>query len=193
MHTHSEYIFFAWNDNSKYSWVSMYYTVRSNQNGWKATLWSKVRVFWHCINCFKSAANHFFTILCCRKNIDLSNEVLSILVSKGVDKLPDVKVWDLMNDLLRAHSNPNLLNKRVFECACKRFFIKPQTLTFGSLSALWDTRMLNASFERSIFFLQHKILKEWIVALFRWFMLCQTSLILLHKMAFQPYWLDVTV
>ena len=36
-------------------------------------------------------------------------------------------------------------------------------------------------------------LKEWFVALLRWFMQYQSSLILLHKMAFQPLWLDLTV
>ena len=75
----------------------------------------------------------------------------------------------------------------------QKILIKPQTLKPGNLSAPWDTRMLNTSFERSIFFLQHKILKEWFIALLRWFMQCQSSLILLHKVAFQPFWLDLTV
>ena len=42
-------------------------------------------------------------------------------------------------------------------------------------------------------FLQHMILNEWFAALLRWFMQCQSSLILLHKMAFQPFWLDISV
>ena len=53
--------------------------------------------------------------------------------------------------------------------------------------------MYSTSFERSTNFLQHKILKEWIKSLLKWFMLCQSSLILLHKTAFQPFWLPVTV
>ena len=73
------------------------------------------------------------------------------------------------------------------------FFIKPQLLTSGHLSAPWDTRMYSTSFERSTNFLQHKILKEWFAACLRWFMLCQSSLILLHKMVFQPFWLHLTV
>ena len=66
-------------------------------------------------------------------------------------------------------------------------------LTCGSLSAPWDTRMYSTSFERSTNFLQHKILKEWIAALLKWSMLCQSTFILLHKMAFQPFWLHLTV
>ena len=127
------------------------------------------------------------------KTYNLSNEVLSILVSQGADKLPDVKVWGLIKNLLRAHSNTDLLSKSMFECAHTRFFFKPQSLTSGSLSAPWDTRMYSTSFERSTNFLQYKILKEWIEALLKWFMLCQSSLISLHKMAFQPFWLPVTV
>ena len=92
--------------------------------------------------------------------------MLYILVSQGADKLPDVKLWGLKKNLVWANSNTtDLLSKSVFECARKRFFIKPQLLTSGSLSAPWDTRMLNTSFERSIFFLQHKILKRWFAAL----------------------------
>ena len=68
-----------------------------------------------------------------------------------------------------------------------------QTLTSGSLSSPWDKRMHSTSFERSTNFLQHKILTEWIEALLKWFMLCQSSLILLHKMAFQRFWLPITV
>ena len=68
-----------------------------------------------------------------------------------------------------------------------------RTLTSGNLSAPWHTRMHSTSFERSTFFLQHKISKQWIAALLRWFMLCQSSLILLHKVAFQPFWLLLTV
>ena len=94
---------------------------------------------------------------------------------------------------MRAHSNTDLLSKSMFECAHTRFFFKPQSLTSGSLSAPWDTRMYSTSFERSTNFLQYKILKEWIEALLKWFMLCQSSLISLHKMAFQPFWLPVTV
>ena len=167
--------------------------VRSNQNGWKATLWSKIRLLWHCINHLKSAINHSFKILCCRKKIDLSHEVLCILASQGADKLPDFKVWVLIKNLVWAHSNTDLLSKSMFECARKRFFIKSQTLTPGSLSAPWDTRMHSTSCERSTNFLQHKILKEWIATLLRWFLLRQSTLILLHKMAFQPFWLDLTV
>ena len=95
--------------------------------------------------------------------------------------------------LVWAHSNPDLLSSKVFECACKRFFIKPQTLTSWTLSAPWDTRMLITSFQIPIFFLKHKILKEWFATLLRWFMQCQNTLILLHNMAFQPFWLDLTV
>ena len=160
------------------------YTVTGNQNGWKAFLWSKIRLLWHSINHFKSASIHSFKILCRRKFVDLSNEVLYILVSQGADKLPDVKVWGLIKNLVWAHSNTDLLSKSMFECARKRFFIKPQTLTSGSLSAPWDTRMFNTSFERSTNFLQHKILKEWIAAHLKWFMLCQSTLILLLEMAF---------
>ena len=32
-----------------------------------------------------------------------------------------------------------------------------------------------------------------VAALLRWFMQCQSTLILLHKMAFQPFWSDLTV
>ena len=122
------------------------HTVRSNQNGWKAILWSKIRVFWHSINHLKNVSIHSFKILCCRKFVDLSNEVLYILVSQGADKLPDVNVWGLIKNLLRAHSNTDLLSKLMFECFHTRFFLKPQTLTCGSLSAPWDTRMYSTSF-----------------------------------------------
>lgn len=44
------------------------------------------------INHLESVVNHSFEILSCRKLVDLSNEVLSILVSQESDKLPDVKV-----------------------------------------------------------------------------------------------------
>ena len=111
------------------------YTVTGNQNGWKAILWSKIRLLWHSINHFKSALIHSFKILCCRKFVDLSNEVLYILVSQGADKLPDVKLWGLKKNLVWAHSNTDLLSKSVFECAHKRFFIKHESLTSGSLSA----------------------------------------------------------
>ena len=125
-----------WNEFLVFKWRnSIQYTVRCNQNGWKAILWNKIRLLWHCINHLKSAANHSFKILCCRKNIDFSNEVLSILVSQGAHKLPDVKFWGLKKILVWAHSNTDLLSRLVFDCARKRFFIKPQTLTSGSLSA----------------------------------------------------------
>ena len=117
-------------------------------------------------------------------------------ISRGWQTARCQKLWFDKKNLELAHSNADyadLLSKKVFECARKRFFIKPQLLTSGSLSAPWDTRMLNTSFERSIFFLQHKILKRWFAALLRWFMLSQSTLILLHKMAFQPFWLDLTV
>ena len=133
-------------------------TIRSNQNSWKAILWSKIRVLWHSINHLKSAAIHSFKILCCRKFVDLLHEVLCILVSQGADKLPGVKVWDLIKNLLRAHSNIDLLSKSVFECAHTRFFIKPQTLTSSSWSAPWDTRVYSTSFERSTNLLQHKMI-----------------------------------
>ena len=122
-------------------------TVRCNQKGWKTILWSKMWVLWHSTNHLKSAAIHSFKILCCKKFVDLSNEVLYILVSLGADKLPDVKVWGLKKkNLVRAHSDTDLLSKSVFECAHKRFFIKPQTLTSGSLSVPWDIRMYSTSF-----------------------------------------------
>ena len=114
-------------------------TVRSNQNGWKAILWSKIRLLWHGIDHLKSAAIPSFKILCCRKFVDLSNEVLYILVSQLADKLPDVKVWGLKKNLVWVHSNTDLLGKSVFECARKRLFIKSQTLTSGNLSAPLDT------------------------------------------------------
>ena len=63
----------------------------------------------------------------------------------------------------------------------------------GSMSVPWDTRMYSTLFKRSTNILQHKILKEWTAALLKWFMLCQSTLILLHKMAFQPFWLHLTV
>ena len=53
------------------------------------------------------------------------------------------------------------------------FFFKVQTLTSGSLSAPWDTRMLNTSFERSIFFLRYIIFKRLVAVLLRWFMRAQ--------------------
>ena len=96
-------------------------------------------------------------------------------------------------NLVWAHSNINLLSKFVFECARKRYFIRPQILTSGNLSTPWDTRMYSTSFERSTNFLQHKIFKKWFAALLGWVMQGQSSLILLHKMAFQPFWLDLTV
>ena len=140
-------------------------TVRSNQNGWKTILWSKIRVFWHSINHLKNVSIHSFKIWCCRKFVDLSNKVLCILVSPRAEKLPDVKVWGLKKNLLWAHSNTDLLSKSVFECGRKRSFIKPQTLTSGSLSAPWDTRIYSTPLERSTNFLQHEILKEWFAAL----------------------------
>ena len=98
------------------------HTVRSNQNGWKAILWSKIRVFWHCINHLKSVANHSFKILCFKKNIGIWNEVMSILVSQGADKVQDVKVWGLIKNLLQAHSNTFELSKSGFEWAHTRIF-----------------------------------------------------------------------
>ena len=91
------------------------------------------------------------------------------------------------------HSYTFLLCKSAFECAHTRFFFKPKSLTSGILSVPWDTKIYSTSFERSTNFLQYKILKEWIEALLKWFMLCQSSLILLHKMGFQPFCLHLTV
>ena len=90
-----------------------------------------------------------------------------MLVSQGADKLPDVKVWGLIKNLAWAHSNTDLLSKSVFECARKRYFIKPQILTSGNLSAPWDTRMYSTSFERSTNFLQHEIFKKMIFSTFK--------------------------
>ena len=128
------------------------HTVRSNQNGWKAILWSKIRLLWHGIDHLKSAAIPF----------------------------------------VRSYAVKNLLSKSVFECIHTKFFSKPQTLTSGSLSAPWDTRMHSTSWERSTNFLQHKILKKWIAALLRQFTPCQSNSILLYKVIFQPFWLTLT-
>ena len=43
------------------------------------------------------------------------------------------------------------------------------------------------------FFRHHKILKEWIAALVRRFIQCQSTLILVNRMAFQSFWLALTV
>ena len=42
-------------------------TVRSNQNNWKALLWSKTRLLWAHIIHLKSAATHFFKIVFFKK------------------------------------------------------------------------------------------------------------------------------
>ena len=45
----------------------------------------------HC----KSTATYSLKILCCRKKVDLLNEVLLILAGQRAAKLPGVKVWVL--------------------------------------------------------------------------------------------------
>ena len=98
------------------------HTVRCNPNGLKAILWSKIRVLWHSKNHLKSVAIYSFKILCYRKFVDISNEMLYILVSQGADKLSDVKVWGLIKNLLQAHSNTFELSKSGFEWAHTRIF-----------------------------------------------------------------------
>ena len=68
-----------------------------------------------------------------------------------------------------------------------------QRLTAHNFAIICYQKIYSTSFERSTNFLQHKIFKKWFSALLRWFMQSQRSLILLHKMAFQPFWLDLTV
>ena len=164
-----------------------------NQDRWKAILWSKIRQLQHGIDHLKSTANYSFKILCCRKFVDLSNEMLYILVSQGANKLPDVKVWGLIKKILRANSNEDLLSKSVFECAHTRFFFKPQSLTSGSLSAPWDTRMYSTSFERSTLYLfWSQIFRDlgWLLGSFR---LSQSTLILLHRRTLVLKWMFFTV
>ena len=72
------------------------------------------------------------------------------------------------------------------------FFSKPK-LWPSSFAALCPARTHNTSFEISIFFLQQKILKKCVVALLRWFMWDQSNPILLHKMAFRWFWLELNV
>ena len=74
-----------------------------------------------------------------------------------------------------------------------RFFFKSQTLTPGSFAAICPSKMHSATFERPIFFLKDKILKKCIETVLKGYMLAQSYPLLLHKIAFQSFWVPVTV
>ena len=46
---------------------------------------------------------------------------------------------------------------------------------------------------KDYFFLQHPILKKCVVAILRWFMWAQSNSVLLHEIAFQRFWFDLSV
>ena len=93
-------LFFYW---------TIIFTVRLNETETIAPLWSKIGSVWPHINHLKSAAMHIFKIVCYRKYIDLSNEVLNVHLGQGASKL-----WSLKT------RGQEKLKKR---CRCIRAFI----------------------------------------------------------------------
>ena len=72
-----------------------------------------------------------FLKLCIRRNgFRLSNELLLIIIAQGVAKMWPIKVGGK-----RQRVSPDLLSKKGFNCACKRFCLRPPTLTGHSFAA----------------------------------------------------------
>ena len=135
----------------------------------------------------------FFKILSIQKIQSFQMKCFASLQTKGLQnyqlsKFEFCKKWRTPGVL-----ESDLLNKISLQQKMSDFFFKSQTLTPGSFAALCSSRMHSTSFERSIFFLMNKILKKCFAAVLRGFMVAQSYPILLHKMAFQPFWVPITV
>ena len=123
----------------------------SNKNCRKAILWSKIWLLWTHINHPKSAAKHFFQIVCFRINVDLSNDLLCILADQGPVKLLDVKFCGSKKEKMELLVRNQVKSTKWYvalNTKCLIFF-KSQILTSGRFSAHWPARIHNTSFERS--------------------------------------------